>query len=81
MSDQFIRKPVVFNKESAWHMEILNRIAEESNNFSGYVMSILKCHFEKNRGIQDKAIEQKKSELPVKGVRIVVNDKKIDPKL
>jgi hypothetical protein len=36
----------VFNRESAWHMSILNRIESESNNFSGYVMSILKEHFD-----------------------------------
>ncbi|AKC02717.1 hypothetical protein CPT_Stills89 [Bacillus phage Stills] len=47
MSSKYIRKPVVFNRESAWHMNILERIEGESNNFSGYVMSILKEHFDR----------------------------------
>lgn len=63
MDKQFIRKPVVFNKESAWHMEILRRISRESNNFSGYVMSILKAHFDIKPEI--------KNEQPAPATRVI----------
>lgn len=52
MSDKYIRKQVVFNRMSAWHMEIFNRITNESNNFSSYVMSILKEHFDRKQPLE-----------------------------
>lgn len=72
MSSKYIRKPVVFNRESAWHMNILNRIESESNNFSGYVMSILKEHFDTKLPLEpiiksdpaEKEKEQPKSAAP-----------------
>ena len=69
MGDNFIRKPVVFNRNSEWHMEIYKRISKESDNFSGYVMSILKGHFDAKKPIE-------KGE-PIKGARIVLNGKLI----
>lgn len=67
MADKFIRKPVVFNKESAWHMEILRRVDKESKNFSGYVMSILKGHFD----IKQELPDQKENEQPIQATRII----------
>lgn len=69
MADKFVRKNVVFNKESAWHMEILRRVDKESKNFSGYVMSILKAHFD----IKQELPDQKENEQPVRATRIINN--------
>jgi hypothetical protein len=86
--DQFIRKPVVFNKESLWHMEIYNRIMDESNNFSGYVMGILRGYFDSKPEIRKVILEKKKE-----GVRLpdsnnkeleatfTINGKKLDPQI
>lgn len=71
MGDRYIRKPVVFNSESSWHMELLNQINKESNNFSGYVLSILKSHFDSKRVV---AIKNE----PLRGARIVLNGKEIN---
>lgn len=67
MADKFIRKPVVFNKESEWHMEILRRVNKESKNFSGYVLSILKGHFDAKQELP----EQKENEQQIKATRII----------
>lgn len=77
MADKFIRKPVVFNRESAWHMEIHNKILKESNNFSGYVMAILKGHFDVKEDITKPVLITTKNEQPKTGARIVINGKKI----
>lgn len=70
MSDKFIRKNVVFNKKSRWHMKILERIEKESDNFSGYVMSILKAHFDVKPEIKEL---DKENEQPTKATRIINN--------
>jgi len=78
MADNFVRKPVVFNKKSLWHMQILNRIEKESNNFSGYVMSILKVHFDikpELEEVPDQREKANKNEQPDRTTRIVVNGK------
>jgi hypothetical protein len=69
MKDKFIRKPVVFNKESAWHMEILKRVENESNNFSGYVMSILKGHFDIKPALP---APKKEKEQPIEATQITI---------
>lgn len=45
MGDGFLRKQVVFNKKSPEHMSILNEVLSRSNNFSGYVLCVLRGHF------------------------------------
>lgn len=72
MADKFIRKPVVFNRESEWHMEILKRINKESDNFSGYVMSILKGHFD-TKIITNPEPKPQKKELPLKVAPVKFN--------
>lgn len=66
--DKFIRKQVVFNTDSPWHMEIFKRISKESDNFSGYVMSILKTHFDIKPAIAD----PKEKEQPVEATQITI---------
>lgn len=81
MSDQFLRKAVVFNKKSVWHMEILRRIENESKNFSGYVLSILKGHFDDMEELEkqaEKPVEKKKEQLH-SATKIVFNGKVIEP--
>lgn len=78
MKDKFIRKQVVFNKESAWHMEIYKRITKESNNFSGYVMSILKTHFDIKPALPRYQVEKNKNEQQTKAAHITFNGKRID---
>lgn len=69
-SDNYIRKPIVFNRKSAWHMEILSRIESESENFSSYCMSILARHFDSTPKKQEiNVTEIKKSEPQQKEVR------------
>ncbi|AXY83048.1 hypothetical protein vBBak6_088 [Bacillus phage v_B-Bak6] len=75
--DNYIRKPLVFNKKSAWHMEIHDRIENESDNFSGYCMSILKMYFDNKPKIENKTIAAKeKTEPQRKEVRKVNNSTK-----
>lgn len=62
--DNYIRKPLVFNKKSAWHMEIYERIDNESENFSGYCMSILKNYFDNKPKVEIKAIVKKEKTEP-----------------
>lgn len=75
--DNYIRKPLVFNKKSAWHMEIHDRIENESDNFSGYCMSILKMYFDNKPKLEKKVIAAKeKTEPQKKEVRKVNNSTK-----
>ncbi len=86
--DNFIRKPIVFNRNSAWHMEIYNRITSESDNFSGYVMGILKGHFDVKPKIKHSILEKEKTkvELPQNKVNesdliLNFNGKEVKPKV
>lgn len=75
--DNYIRKPIVFNRKSAWHMEIYKRLNNESDNFSGYVISILKGHFDIKPSLiipEEKVI---KKEQPIEATQIVVKGKGI----
>jgi len=75
--DNYIRKPLVFNKNSAWHMELYDRIENESENFSGYCMSILKNYFDNKPKVEKKVISTKeKTEPQKKEVRKVNNSTK-----
>lgn len=75
--DNYIRKPLVFNKKSAWHMELYDRIENESENFSGYCMSILKNYFDNKPKVEIKTIATKeKTEPQRKEVRKVNNSTK-----
>ncbi|AGR46639.1 hypothetical protein PP653_gp070 [Bacillus phage Basilisk] len=76
--DNYIRKPLVFNKKSAWHMEIHDRIENESDNFSGYCMSILKMYFDNKPKIEKKVIAAKEKTEPQKKEVRKVNNKKED---
>lgn len=80
--DKFIRKSVVYNRNSAWHMEIYNRLMKESDNHSGYVLSILKEHFDRKPNIEFEKIpdqtEQEK-EQPIEATQITVNGKIVRP--
>ena len=82
LKNKYIRKPVVFNRQSAWHMEVLRRIENESNNFSGYVMSILKAHFDIKPELEKpewKEDELDKKEQPKQATRYKVDDTIITP--
>ncbi|AXY83273.1 hypothetical protein PP654_gp058 [Bacillus phage v_B-Bak10] len=76
--DNYIRKPLVFNKKSAWHMEIHDRIENESDNFSGYCMSILKMYFDNKPKIEKKVIAAKEKTEPQKKEVRKVNNRKED---
>lgn len=86
MPDKFIRKSVVYNTESAWHMAIYKRVMKESNNHSGYVLSILKEHFDSKPELElelevDQQPETKK-EPPKKEARLkTVNVPPSPPKI
>ncbi|ARK28820.1 hypothetical protein [Halalkalibacter krulwichiae] len=91
MNDKYIRKPIVFNRRSAWHMEIYTRIQGESDNFSGYVMSILKEHFDRKPRLEkshyaesktiDKEIERNGKEHPTLEVQQEIIENITLPKL
>lgn len=76
--DNYIRKPLVFNRNSAWHMEIHERIENESDNFSGYCMSILKMYFDNKPKLEKKVIATKEKTEPQKKEVRKVNNKKED---
>lgn len=86
MSDKFVRKSVVYNTESPWHMEIYNRVMKESNNHSGYVLSILKEHFDRKPVIEiELNLDQEenvKNEPPKKETRLKkINNSPSPPKI
>ncbi|QJT70471.1 hypothetical protein [Microcystis phage MaeS] len=70
--DDIIRKQVCFNRKSPWHMKIFKRMEKESNNFSGYTMSILKSYFDERP-----EIEEKKKEQPIEATQITVRSEGI----
>lgn len=75
MADKYIRKQTVFNTKSVWQMEILRRMEEESENFSGYSMSILKSYFDERP-----KVKETKKEQPMEAARIMFNGKLINTK-
>lgn len=75
--DKYIRKQVVFNQKSAWHMEIYKRINNESDNFSGYVISILKGHFDIKPSLVIPEEKEINKEQPNEATQIIVKGKGI----
>lgn len=64
MPNQFIHKPVVFNKDNPYHMKVYSWLMEETNNVSGYIFNLLAMRYE---GMSFQTRPQPKKKISTEG--------------